>query len=86
MSLETLALRQEITEKVMAARLDIDSVNADIDLETEQIRSIRSELQSRRDKRKTSDCSDGDGRYNHDYVPSLHGCIHVGAVPDVFVI
>jgi hypothetical protein len=53
MSLETLALRQEITEKVMAARLGVDSVNADIDLETEQIRSIRSELQSRRDKRKS---------------------------------
>jgi len=50
MSLETLALRQEITEKVLGASLDVDSVNAVIDSEIEQIRAIRSDLQSRRDK------------------------------------
>src|SRR5215813_7540145 len=46
MTLETLALRQEITEKVLVASLDIDAVNAVIDSEVEQIRAIRSELQS----------------------------------------
>ena len=50
MTVETLALRQEITEKVLAASLDIDSVNAVIDSEIESIRAIRSDLQSRRDK------------------------------------
>jgi hypothetical protein len=49
-SLESLTVRQEITEKVLAASLDVDSVNAVIDSEIEQIRSIRSDLQSRRDK------------------------------------
>ena len=49
-SLTTLALRQEITERVLAASLDVDSVNAVIDSEIEEIRSIRSELQSKRDK------------------------------------
>jgi hypothetical protein len=48
--LESLALRQEITEKVLAASLDVDSVNAVIDSEVEQIRSIRSDLQAQRDK------------------------------------
>jgi hypothetical protein len=48
--LESLAVRQEITEKVFAASLDIDSLNAVIDSEIEQIRSIRSDLQSKRDK------------------------------------
>src|SRR5882762_11022152 len=37
MNLETLAARQEITEKVLAASLDVDSVNAIIDSEIEQI-------------------------------------------------
>ena len=50
MTLETLAVRQGITERVMAASLDVDSVNAIIDSEIEQIRAIRSDLQSRRDK------------------------------------
>ncbi len=50
MSLTTLALRQEITERILAASLDVDSVNAVIDSEIEEIRSIRSELQARRDK------------------------------------
>jgi len=49
-SLESLAIRQEITEKVLAASLQVDSVNAVIDSEIEQIRAIRSDLQSRRDK------------------------------------
>lgn len=49
-SLETLAVRQEITEKVLAASLDVDSVTAVIDSEVEQIMSVRSDLQSRRDK------------------------------------
>jgi hypothetical protein len=49
-SLESLAVRQEITEKVLAASLDVDSVNAIIDAEVEQIRGIRADLQARRDK------------------------------------
>ena len=49
-SLESLAVRQEITEKVLAASLDIDSVNAVIDSEVEQIRGIRADLQAKRDK------------------------------------
>ena len=49
-SLATLTLRQEITERVLAASLDVDSVTAVIDLEIEEIRSIRSELQSQHDK------------------------------------
>jgi hypothetical protein len=50
MSFEELVIRQQITEKVLAASLDVDSVNAIIDAEIEQIRSIRSDLQSQRDK------------------------------------
>jgi hypothetical protein len=50
MSLETLVVRQNITEKVLAASLDVDSVNAIIDSEIEQIRAIRSDLQKQRDK------------------------------------
>ena len=49
-TLESLAVRQEITEKVLAASLDVDSVNAVIDAEIEQIRGIRAELQTKRDK------------------------------------
>ena len=49
-SLDSLVIRQEITEKVLAASLEIDSVNAVIDLEVEQIRGIRADLQARRDK------------------------------------
>jgi hypothetical protein len=48
--IESLILRQEITEKVLSTSLEIDSVNAVIDVEIEQIRSIRSGLQARRDK------------------------------------
>jgi len=50
MNLETLVTRQEITEKVLAASLEIDSVNAVIDSEIEQIRGIRADLQVQRDK------------------------------------
>jgi len=49
-SLESLAVRQEITEKILAASLDIDSVNAIIDSEVDQLRSIRADLQAKRDK------------------------------------
>ncbi len=49
-SLTTLTLRQEITERVMAASLYVDSVNAVIDSEIEEIRSIRSKLQAQHDK------------------------------------
>jgi hypothetical protein len=50
MNLETLAARQEITEKVLAASLDVDSVNAVIDSEVEQIRGIRADLEAQRVK------------------------------------
>jgi hypothetical protein len=49
-SLESLVVRQEITEKILAASLDIDSVNAVIDSEVDQIRGIRADLQAKRDK------------------------------------
>lgn len=47
---DELVIRQEITEKVLSASLDVDNVNAIIDAEIEQIRSIRSDLQSQRDR------------------------------------
>ena len=49
-TVDSLTLRQEITEKVMAASLDVDSVNAVIDLEIEHIRAVRGRLQAKRDK------------------------------------
>jgi hypothetical protein len=49
-SLESLTVRQEITERVLATSLDIDSVTAVIDSEVEQIRGIRADLQAKRDK------------------------------------
>ena len=49
-SLEAIALRQEVTERVLGASLDIDSVNAIIDSEIEHIRGIRAGLQSKRDR------------------------------------
>ena len=49
-TVETLALRQEIMEKVMAASLDVDSVNAVVDLEIEHVRARRGSLQARRDR------------------------------------
>jgi hypothetical protein len=50
LNLDTLVVRQEITENVLAASLDVDSVNAVIDSEIEQIRGIRADLQVQRDK------------------------------------
>ncbi len=50
MSLESLSVRQEISERVLSTSLDIDSVNAVIDSEIEQIRGIRADLQAQRDK------------------------------------
>ena len=50
MSLESLSLRQQISERVLSTSLDIDSVNAVIDSEVEQIRGIRADLQAQRDK------------------------------------
>jgi hypothetical protein len=50
MSMESLAIRQEVTERVLTASLDIDSVNAVIDSEIEQVRSIRADLRAKRDK------------------------------------
>jgi hypothetical protein len=49
-SLESLAVRQEITERVLSTSLDVDSVNAVIDSEIEQIRGIRADIQAKRDK------------------------------------
>lgn len=49
-TVETLALRQEVTERVMAASLDVDSVNAVIDFEIEHVRAVRGRLQAKRDK------------------------------------
>jgi hypothetical protein len=48
--LESLTVRQEITERVLSTSLEIDSVNAVIDAEIEQIRGIRADLQAQRDK------------------------------------
>lgn len=48
--LESLTVRQEITERVLSTSLEIDSVNAIIDSEIEQIRGIRADLQGQSDK------------------------------------
>src|SRR5882724_4367715 len=50
MSLEALSLRQQITEIVVGTSLDIDGVIAEIDNENGQLNSIRSDLESRRDR------------------------------------
>jgi hypothetical protein len=50
MSLEALSLRQEITETVLSASLEIDGVIAEIDSEQAQINAIRGELEARRDR------------------------------------
>lgn len=49
-TIEQLTLRQQVSEQIMAASLQIDSVNALIDYEVEEIRSLRSDLQSQRDR------------------------------------
>ena len=48
--LESLTVRQEITQRVLSTSLEIDSVNAVIDSEIEQIRGIRADLQAQRDR------------------------------------
>ena len=50
LSLEELSLRQQITESVMAASLDVDSVAAEIDYEREQTVELRSLLRYKRDR------------------------------------
>ncbi|HEY2866009.1 MAG TPA: hypothetical protein VGJ02_02850 [Pyrinomonadaceae bacterium] len=47
---DTLAIRQEIMERVTAASLDVDSVNAVVDFEIEHVRAVRGRLQARRDR------------------------------------
>ena len=49
MSLEALSLRQEITEAVVGASLEVDGVIAEIDSELAQINAIRTDLEARRD-------------------------------------
>lgn len=50
LSLEELSLRQQITEGVIAASLDVDSVGAEIDYEREQTVEMRSLLRYKRDR------------------------------------
>jgi hypothetical protein len=50
MSLEALSLRQEITEAVLGASLEVDGVIAEIDNELAQISAIRADLEARRDR------------------------------------
>ena len=47
---DTLAIRQEIMERVTAASLDVDSVNAVIGFEIENVRAVHGRLQAKRDK------------------------------------
>ena len=49
MSLEALSLRQEITEAVVGASLEVDGIIAEIDSEQAQINAIRADLEARRD-------------------------------------
>jgi hypothetical protein len=49
MSLDALSLRQEITEAVVGASLEVDGVIAEIDSELAQINAIRTDLEARRD-------------------------------------
>jgi len=48
--IESLMTRQQITERLLGTSLELDSANSVIDFEIEQIRSIRSDLQSKRDR------------------------------------
>jgi hypothetical protein len=50
LSLEELSLRQQITDAVVAAALDVDSVAAEIDYEREQSVELRSLWRYRRDR------------------------------------
>jgi hypothetical protein len=49
-TLESLAARQEILERTVAASLEIDGVLAEIDNETAQVNELRAYLESRRDR------------------------------------
>jgi hypothetical protein len=48
--IESLLARQGITERLLGTSLEIDSTNSVIDLEIQQITSIRSDLESKRDR------------------------------------
>ena len=50
MSAEALSLRQQITETVVSASLEIDGTVAEIDSELGQIAAVRSVLEARRDR------------------------------------
>jgi len=50
MNLDELALRQEISESVLAASFDVDGVLAEIDQERARIIELRAYLQARRDR------------------------------------
>jgi hypothetical protein len=50
MTLDELALRQEISERVMAASFEVDGVLAEISQEQARINEVSTFLQSRRDK------------------------------------
>src|ERR1700693_1431205 len=50
LSLEELSLHQQITEAVIAASLDVDSVSAEIDYEREQTVELRSLWRYKRDR------------------------------------
>jgi len=50
LSLEELSLRQHITDAVIAASLDVDSVVAEVDYEREQTVELRSLLRYKRDR------------------------------------
>src|SRR5262245_35037983 len=49
MSLEALSLRQQITESVVGAELEVDGLITEIDSELAQISVVRSQLEDRRD-------------------------------------
>jgi len=49
MTLEALSLRQEISESVVDASLEVDGVIAEIDNELAQVNAIRADLEARRD-------------------------------------
>jgi len=51
MTLEALALREQILEGIIAASLEVDGVMAEIDSEMAQAREVRAYLESRRDRR-----------------------------------
>jgi hypothetical protein len=50
MSMEALSLRQQITESVVSAGLEVDGLITEIDSELAQISVVRSQLEDRRDR------------------------------------